>query len=822
MAGYRNFQSDNAKYSTKISRTNVNNPAFNPAIQIDGKDKCTSFEKNLSKWVDVVSYYRWMPDLWWDLITPKTGGIRLDLDQRVFLRALARFPLGYYVFSRAYGKCVTADTLLFTDDGIKPIGELFGNNKCGYETYYNHNISLVDRNHNIQKSYRGIYSGKKPTVKIETNEGYAIEGTYVHPLLVKNEYGEYEYKKLKDIKIGDYVCLSIGDKCFGKRINIDKSKEMQEWLSEQNSILANPIMKGKDMPKEITKEFAYLLGVLVSDRKIKGSQIFGFSKFEKDIISSFCRNEKNSFGNISKKYKKHNKKNYAMYDKWLKVYFEKIGIKFEELVDKEIPNCIMQAPQEMVSKFISALFDIDGNCRKGIVYYTTVSPKLAKQIQILLLNFGIVSKMYKKYDSYGKYNIRIDIFDENISIFKNEIGFNNKRKQRKLEKLCLKKDNVKADIDLYSQQKDYEKNYFNSKVTQISYSINDVYDLEVEDTHSFVGNGFINHNTMLEVMGLIHTAVFYPRVKLALTAQSLKKASAILKAKYDDLTKFYPLIKEEIYSVKFSADYSMIEFHNGSTIDVLANSQTTKGERRHRGSIEEDNLVDEEVYTDAVKPVFDDPRRTLGKKGLIDPNENNSSINSFTTSGYRGSPAYNRCLRTFNGMMENDGSFCLGASWKLPAFFGRGKDINAILADKKKMSPFVFDMNYMSHWTGSGDDGICNIVKLLECRNLDTPELSKSKTSKVILSVDVAQSDKDGNCQTVVEVLEVMFYSNGRVKEIRVPQIISIDGKLNFTAQAIEIKRIKKKYNAIIIVVDNNGLGRGKREQCPSYNASCM
>lgn len=315
--------------------------------------------------------------------------------------------------------------------------------------------------------------------------------------------------------------------------------------------------------------------------------------------------------------------------------------------------------------------------------------------------------------------------------------------------------------------------------------------------------------TLLEVMGLFHTCIFYPRVKVTLTAQSLKKAAAILKAKYNDLINFYPLLKEEIYNVNFRNDTALIEFHNGSVVDILPNSQTAKGERRHRGSIEEDNLVDEAVYNDAVKPVFDDPRRTIGKHPQVDPNENNSSVNSFTTSGYRGSPAFKRCTKLFNEMVDLNGSFCLGASWKLPAFNCRGKDINEILKDKKTQSPFLFDMNYMSHWTGSGDDGICNVAKLMECRTLESPNLSKSPTSRVILSVDVAQSDKDGNCQTIVTVLEALFLQTGRIKEIRVPRIFSISSKLNYTAQSIDVKRIKNKYNAEAIVVDHNGLGRG-------------
>ena len=55
---------------------------------------------NLDKWVDFLSWARWNYDLFLDLITPSSGGIRLDLDQRVFLRSLSRFYRCYGVFPR--------------------------------------------------------------------------------------------------------------------------------------------------------------------------------------------------------------------------------------------------------------------------------------------------------------------------------------------------------------------------------------------------------------------------------------------------------------------------------------------------------------------------------------------------------------------------------------------------------------------------------------------------------------------------------------------------------------------------------------------------
>src|SRR5690606_30791821 len=102
LASYGNFQSKNAKHEK--DRTNIYEPDFNPAVQAKGMDQVDNFTKNLDKYIDLVSWCRWNPDLWWDMITPETGGIRLDLDQRVFLRSLARFTATYGVFPRGYGK----------------------------------------------------------------------------------------------------------------------------------------------------------------------------------------------------------------------------------------------------------------------------------------------------------------------------------------------------------------------------------------------------------------------------------------------------------------------------------------------------------------------------------------------------------------------------------------------------------------------------------------------------------------------------------------------------------------------------------------------
>ena len=74
---------------------------------------------------------------------------------------------------------------------------------------------------------------------------------------------------------------------------------------------------------------------------------------------------------------------------------------------------------------------------------------------------------------------------------------------------------------------------------------------------------------------------------------------------------------------------------SGARIDVLANAQTSKGQRRKRINIEEAALLNDVLFQDCLKPIPEVPRYTIGKLGVVDPCELNQQINFFTTSGFR-------------------------------------------------------------------------------------------------------------------------------------------------------------------------------------------
>lgn len=322
--------------------------------------------------------------------------------------------------------------------------------------------------------------------------------------------------------------------------------------------------------------------------------------------------------------------------------------------------------------------------------------------------------------------------------------------------------------------------------------------------------------TFLELLAYFVTAISHPNIKLSVTAQTKENACKILNDKYSEITDFYPFFKDEIVKVNFSKTDAKIFFKNGAVIDALANQQSSKGQRRHRINVEESNLLDQLTFEDALEPIPDNPRPTVGYAGIENPEELNRQINFFTTSGYRASFEYTRNMNMLKQMANLEGSFVIGSNWMLSAYYGRGANRQTIKSKYKSMSKTSFDMNYNSKWVGASDGALVDINKLMSLQTLKKPEFKYNgdDNCEYFIGVDVARSDSNKKtCQTVVSVGKLTRKKNNRIKKLQLVYMTGIRGTENFTEQSIKIKKIRNDFNASIVVVDGNGLGQGLRDE---------
>jgi ribonucleoside-diphosphate reductase alpha chain len=315
--------------------------------------------------------------------------------------------------------------------------------------------------------------------------------------------------------------------------------------------------------------------------------------------------------------------------------------------------------------------------------------------------------------------------------------------------------------------------------------------------------------TYNEVLAMYVVAVLFPAVESALTAQTKENAASLLKAKHADIIKFYPWFKNEIYKPKFSTNDAEVLFLNGSKIDILANSGTSKGQRRHKIMIEEAALLKNVVFEDALEPIVEIGRTTGGELAIVNPEELNQQINFFTTSGFKGTDEHIRSQKMVKNMIQLKGEIVLGSDWKLGCWNGRGSTRNQIEKKKKRMSSVAFAQNYESKWVGSVESSLVDIQALLDIRTVIEPIFEPRKGYEYFIGVDVARSQSKANNQSSISIIEVDKYPNGRVKTASLVNLINVPNTLNFTAQSIKVKKIKKQYNAKMIICDSNGLGIG-------------
>lgn len=317
--------------------------------------------------------------------------------------------------------------------------------------------------------------------------------------------------------------------------------------------------------------------------------------------------------------------------------------------------------------------------------------------------------------------------------------------------------------------------------------------------------------TFDEVLASMLACMFFPEISISLSAQTKENAADLLKDKYGEIIRFYPMFKNEIEKANFAKGDALIVFKNGAKLDNLANSQTSKGQRRKRMNMEESALIDNNTFLDALLPIVEVPRVCVGKYSITDPEELNQQINFFTTAGFKGSDEYQRSIDMVKDMINLKGKIVLGSSFWLPCWYGRGSTKSQIFQKKRDMTMISFAQNYESKWVGASDGALVNINKLMNCRSLTMPIMSSTnKDDEYYIGVDVARSQKTSNNQSFIAVAKVnRTKDKSKIVSIDLVNLVNIPNIMNFTTQACVIKKYKKIYNAKAIVVDGNGLGAG-------------
>lgn len=283
----------------------------------------------------------------------------------------------------AVSKCVTGDALIFSEKGILPIKKL-GNAPEGQFSY---NPLRIYSNPGVEIARDFYNGGKRKTIKIETRYGYSIEGTPNHKIYVIDKNGDIAFRQLSDIKSGDYAVIQRGQNFFGNEKKLPKF----DYKDKTNS-------KRHRLPKNLNRHFAYFLGCVTSEGSLTKNNV-QITHCNLKILNKLGKISKGLFG-LNSRISKDNRNGVTtlvINSRKLVRFLESLGIN-RGAKNKTIPDCIMQSTKENIIAFLNGLFldayiPTKSKNRLGICL---ASKDLIKQLQIILLNLGIISNIFNK------------------------------------------------------------------------------------------------------------------------------------------------------------------------------------------------------------------------------------------------------------------------------------------------------------------------------------------------------------------------------------------------------------------------------------------
>ena len=382
------------------------------------------------------------------------------------------------------------------------------------------------------------------------------------------------------------------------------------------------------------------------------------------------------------------------------------------------------------------------------------------------------------------------------------------------ERVSAQLDNLRHLISFYREYPDLLVDFMKGEDSTFNFYFYQRIFIRVVMRHRYVYATFPRaySKSFLSMMVLMLRCILYPNSQLFVTTGGKEQAASITVAKIEEICRLLPGLSNEINwsrgaSKKSKNDAEYI-FKNGSKIDILAAKESSRGQRRTGGLMEECVLIDQTALNEIVIPTTNVnrllPDGTRHKEEVV-----NKSQIYITTAGWKNSFAYQKLIELLiRSIIEPDEVMVLGGTYNTPVTEGL---LDENFVEELKLAGTYnedsFDREYRSKWSGDVENAFFSSEKFDKHRVLLQPEYEysgrSSKSAYYVLGVDVGRI----GCTTEVCIFKVTPQVQGSALKTLV-NIYTYEAE-DFEVQAINLKKLYYKYKARIISIDANGLGIG-------------
>jgi len=387
-------------------------------------------------------------------------------------------PVPHLYDLEATNPCVTADTLIYTANGLQRAGDL-------HATQQPVDVMLDGRfgTESLESSASPVYyTGDKPVFALTTNEGYSLKATANHRIMTARGWVE-----LGDLQPGDKVHILNRKGGFGVTGSLELGRVMGWLLGDGTFNMSEGaalMFFGEE--QELAPLFAGYVDAIAAEVPHGNA----YAPTRTYAVGVQCVAERNESRIVSTR---------------LKQRMAEYGFASKAAV----PEIVFAGSELMQRGFLQALFTADGtvldNVEKGVsVRLWSAESEVLTGVQRLLINFGIFSKVYqnRKKAQYkampnGKEGMKeyktragheLVISKQDLIRFEEEIGFlpvaSEQGKQSRLQQA----------IASYGARGPYRQSFTATVASIRPLGIEPVYDLTEPLTHSFIANGIVVHN----------------------------------------------------------------------------------------------------------------------------------------------------------------------------------------------------------------------------------------------------------------------------------------------------------------------------------------
>ncbi|MDG6349278.1 replicative DNA helicase [Luteimonas sp. 8-5] len=373
------------------------------------------------------------------------------------------------------GKCLSADSEIVLDDGSVATIEQICKARSG-------RLGTLDEDYRLARAEPSDFvdDGIKPTFEVVTRLGRRVETTAPHPFLTVDGW-----KPLHQLSVGDYVAVPRRLPVFGTEAMRECEIKLLAYLIGDGGLTGNaprftngnPVISGDfgdavaAFGGVVAREVETRAGFAPSWRVAADGGAVGASRqaFAGSLDARLGRGKARAVAaalGVSPGTVTHWRQGrtvpepaaFARLCEVLEVVPDDLGGQVEDarrnlpnamtrwLSDlglmgcdshaKQVPAPVFRLPREQLALFLNRLFATDGWATvlasgQAQVGYASVSERLARQVQHLLLRFGVMAKLrqrWVKYRDSRRCSWQLDITSaESLRIFVDEIGIHGKQ-----------------------------------------------------------------------------------------------------------------------------------------------------------------------------------------------------------------------------------------------------------------------------------------------------------------------------------------------------------------------------------------------------------